>query len=62
MKAAGKTKVGTGTLAKSKDVLGGFFMIDVVDRDAAVAWAAKAPAALTGAIEVRPAFPAPPMR
>lgn len=42
--------------------LGGYFVVDVADRDAAVAWARKAPAlARGGAVEVRPAYPAPAM-
>jgi hypothetical protein len=42
--------------------LGGWFVVEVASLEEAVAWAAKAPAAATGAVEVRPAFPAPAMR
>jgi len=42
--------------------LGGWFVIEAAGLDEAVAWAARAPAAATGLVEVRPAFPAPAMR
>lgn len=58
----GKPATAGGARAKAPDQLGGFFMIEVPDRAAALAWAAKAPRAATGAVEVRPAFPAPAMR
>ena len=60
--AGGKNTVSAKAHAKSAEHLGGFFIIDVANEAAAITWAAKAPAALTGAVEVRPAFPAPPMR
>jgi hypothetical protein len=42
-------------------MLGGYYAIDVPDRDAAVAWASKVPCAPYGSIEVRPvmSFDAP---
>jgi hypothetical protein len=42
-----------GPYADTKEQLAGFFLIDVPDLDAALAWAAKAPAT-GGAVEVRP--------
>ena len=57
----GRVSVRTGARATAPDQLGGFFMIDVPDLEAALAWAAKAPSAVTGAVEVRPGFPAPAM-
>lgn len=42
-------------------VLGGFFVIDVADVSAATDWAAKLPAAETGAVEIRSAISAPGM-
>ncbi len=47
--------------ATSDLALGGYFQIDVADRTAATEWAAKLPAASTGAVEVRSGFPAPAM-
>jgi hypothetical protein len=54
--------VTNGPVAVAAEQLGGYFMIEVPDLDTALAWAAKAPAAATGAVEVRPAYPAPAMR
>jgi hypothetical protein len=50
----GRRMVQDGPYAETKEQLGGFFLIDVADLDAALDWAAKCPAAATGAIEVRP--------
>ena len=50
----GKTQVLDGPYADSKEQLGGFHIIDVADLDAALAWAARCPTALHGAVEVRP--------
>lgn len=43
-----------GPFAETKEILGGFYMINVDDLDAATAWAAKAPLAVYGSVEVRP--------
>jgi len=53
----GKTEVLDGPYADTKEQLGGYFMIDVPDLDAALAWAAKCPGASTGTMEVRPVWP-----
>jgi hypothetical protein len=50
----GKTQVLDGPFADSKEQLGGYFLIDVPDLDAALAWAARCPGASHGAVEVRP--------
>ena len=50
----GKTQVLNGPYAEIKEQLGGYYIIDVADLDAAIAWAAKCPGANHGAIEVRP--------
>jgi hypothetical protein len=55
--AAGKTEVLNGPFADSKEELGGYFIIDVPDLDAALAWAARCPGARHGAVEVRPIWP-----
>ena len=54
---SGKTEVLDGPYADTKEQLGGYFMIDVPDLDAALAWAAKCPGASTGTMEVRPIWP-----
>ncbi|MDR6817785.1 hypothetical protein J2X76_002961 [Neorhizobium sp. 2083] len=52
--ADGRTEVLDGPYADTREQLGGFFIIDVPDLDAALEWAAKCPGAVNGAIEVRP--------
>ena len=50
----GKTEVLDGPYADTKEQLGGYYLIDVPDLDAALAWAARCPGASHGAVEVRP--------
>lgn len=50
----GKREVQDGPYAATKEQLGGFYVIDVPDLDTALAWAARNPAASSGAVEVRP--------
>ena len=50
----GKRRVQDGPFADTKEQLGGFFVIDVPDLDTALSWAARAPCASTGGVEVRP--------
>ncbi len=52
----GKTQVLDGPFAESKEQLGGYYLIDVADREAALAWAAKCPGADHGTVEVRPVW------
>jgi len=52
--ANGKPQVLDGPYIESKEQLGGYFMIDVPDLDAAISWAARCPGASHGAVEVRP--------
>ena len=52
--ADGKTQVLDGPYADSKEQLGGYYLIDVPDLDAALSWAARCPGAGHGIIEVRP--------
>ena len=48
-----------GPFAETKEILGGFYLIDVPDLDAAIEWAAKIPASPYGSIEVRPVMEIP---
>jgi hypothetical protein len=50
----GGTAASDGPHAGGPEQLIGFYVLDVADRDQAVALAAKIPAAATGAVEVRP--------
>jgi len=55
VKATGGEVVTTdGPFAESKEQIGGFWVIEAADLDAALAWAAKGSAACQGAVEVRP--------
>lgn len=56
-----RKQVQDGPFADTKEQLGGFFVIDVPDLDAALEWAAKAPCASTGGVEVRPVLPPMPL-
>ena len=49
----GTRSVQDGPFAETKETLGGYFVIDVPDMDAAMAWAEKCPAAKTGKVEIR---------
>jgi hypothetical protein len=50
----GKTKVLNGPYAETKEQLGGYYIIEAKDLDAALSWASRCPAAQTGVMEVRP--------
>jgi hypothetical protein len=52
--ANGKTSVLDGPYIETKEQLGGYFVIEVPDLDAALSWAERCPGASTGVIEVRP--------
>ena len=54
-----KRTVVDGPFAETKEQLGGYYLIDVADLDAAVKWAGKCPGAKTGSCEVRPLAPSP---
>ena len=49
----GKHQVLDGPFADSKEQLGGFFLIDVPDMEAALSWASSCPAVGHGVVEVR---------
>lgn len=49
-----------GPYAETREQLGGIYMIDVPDLDAAIAWAKKLPISKNGSIEIRPMLPPPP--
>ena len=52
----GKQSVVNGPFAETKEQLGGYFLIEVPDLDAALSWAARCPATQHGAVEVRPVW------
>ncbi|MEW6706978.1 MAG: YciI family protein [Pseudomonadota bacterium] len=54
----GRTEVLNGPYAETREQLGGYYLIDVPDLDAAIQWAARCPSASYGTVEVRPVWPA----
>ena len=50
---SGKPVVTDGPFTESKEVLGGYWMIDVKSREEAIAWAARCPASENEIIEIR---------
>jgi len=49
----GKPVVTDGPFTESKEVLGGYWMIEVQSREAAIEWASKCPASTNEIIEIR---------
>lgn len=52
----GKAQVLDGPYADSKEQVGGYYVIEAPDLDAALAWAARCPGASHGVVEVRPVW------
>ncbi len=52
--SGGKQALHDGPFAETKEQLGGYYLIDVPDLDAAIAVARKIPLYAEGAIEIRP--------
>jgi hypothetical protein len=50
----GDTLTTDGPFAETKEVLGGYYLIDVDGLDQALAWAARLPNVTYGSVEVRP--------
>jgi len=51
--AEGKPKVIDGPFAEAKEVLGGYWMIQVKSKEEAVEWASRCPASASETIEIR---------
>src|SRR4051794_41438267 len=51
--AGGRPVVTDGPFAETKEVLGGYWMIEVASRDEAIAWAKRCPASENEIIEIR---------
>jgi hypothetical protein len=51
-----ETAITDGPFAETKEVLGGYYVLDVPDLDAALKWAARIPSAPYGSVEVRPVW------
>ncbi|MDX1690050.1 MAG: YciI family protein [Acidimicrobiia bacterium] len=50
----GKVITTDGPFAETKEVLGGFYLLECADLDEAISWASQIPGAWHGAVEVRP--------
>ena len=50
----GETQITDGPFAETKEILAGYFLVDVEDLDTALAYAARVPNATYGSVEVRP--------
>jgi len=50
----GETVVTDGPFAETKEQLGGYYLIECADLDAAIEIAARIPGAVNGSIEIRP--------
>jgi hypothetical protein len=53
----GKRIVTDGPFAETKEHLGGYYLVEAGDLDAAIEAAARIPGARTGKIEIRPILP-----
>ena len=53
--SAGQVSMTDGPYAETKEQMGGFWVIEASDLDAALEWAGRAAAASGGPVEVRPA-------
>lgn len=51
--AGGKPKVTDGPFVETKEVIGGYWMIQVKSREEAIAWASRCPASDNEVIEIR---------
>lgn len=56
----GQQTIHDGPFAETKEQLGGYYLIEAPDLDAAIALAKKVPLGRDGAIEIRPLIPLPP--
>ena len=57
--AGGNAQALNGPYVDTKEQMGGFYIIEVPDQDAAVAWAKRCPTAYHGTVEVRPLWENP---
>ena len=54
--AGGRPAVTDGPFTEAKEVIGGYWMIDVESRDEAIAWAMRCPASSNEILEIRQVF------
>ena len=51
---SGEHIVTDGPFAETREYLGGYYILDLPDLDAAIDWAARCPGARAGRVEIRP--------
>ena len=51
---SGEHMVTDGPFAETREYLGGYYILDLPDLDAAIGWAARCPGARVGRVEIRP--------
>jgi hypothetical protein len=51
---SGEQIVTDGPFAETREYLGGYYILDLADLDAAIDWAARCPGARAGRVEIRP--------
>ena len=49
----GETLITDGPFAETKEMLGGYYLVDLPNREAAIEWAARVPNAPLGSVEIR---------
>jgi hypothetical protein len=54
---SGKRQIHDGPYANTKEQLGGIVLMELPSLDAALEWAARCPATIRGAVEIRPVAP-----
>jgi hypothetical protein len=54
--SGGKTKVTDGPFTETKEVIGGYWMIEAKSKEEAVGWATRCPASDGDVIEIRQVF------
>jgi hypothetical protein len=59
VRVANGKPVQDGPYAETKEQVGDYFIIDLADLDAAIAWAVRCPAVGHGVVEVRPLWEMP---
>jgi hypothetical protein len=57
--SGGEVQIHDGPFGETKEQLGGYYVIEAPDLDAALAWAKQCPAIQYGSVEVRPVFEMP---
>ena len=55
----GETVLSDGPFAETKELLGGYYILDVPDLDTAVSWAERLPNVGRGSVEIRPVMDFP---